>query len=206
MTPHKTTDADTSPNRSVLFWRRTDIPGLERLELKTGPDGVTASSTVICLEQGGFRLEHRWTLTADWCVQSADIERWNDQGHERLRLQRVATGWEVNGLKRPDLDGAEEPDLSVTPFCNSFAIRRVPAAAGQHLTLDTVFIDGVALTVARSRQRYERQGPGRLRYVDLGLFSGFQAALTVDENGLVTRYQGLFERVESATWEESGEE
>jgi hypothetical protein len=61
--------------------------------------------------------------------------------------------------------------------------------------LDVAFIDGPALSVARSRQRYDRQGPDRLRYVDLGLSRGFEADLTVDGSGLVLRYEHLFERV-----------
>jgi hypothetical protein len=69
-------------------------------------------------------------------------------------------------------------------------------SAGESLTLDTAFIDGVTLTVARSRQRYDRQEPRRLRYVDLGLAQGFEADLVVDELGLVLRYEHLFERVE----------
>jgi uncharacterized protein len=101
----------------------------------------------------------------------------------------------VDGASRPDLDSAEEPDLSVTPFCNTFPIRRTPEAPGGSLTLDAAFIDGPALTVARSSQRYARQGPGRLRYVDLGLSRGFEADLVVDDAGLVLRCERLFERV-----------
>lgn len=181
---------------SILFWRRTDIDGLERLVLQIKPDRITVVSAVISVEGGGFRLDHRWVLTRDWRAQSVEIERWNEEGHDQLRLVRVgAARWEVNGAARPDLDGAEEPDLSVTPFCNTFPIRRVPQAAGESLTLDTAFIDGETLTVTRSRQRYERQGAGRLRFVDLGLFNGFTADLEVDDEGLVTKYAGLFERV-----------
>ena len=33
----------------VLFWRRKDIEGLERLELVIEPERVTAASSVICL-------------------------------------------------------------------------------------------------------------------------------------------------------------
>ena len=51
---------------SILFWRRTDVAGLERLQLVSEPDGVLAVSTVLCLEDGGFRLDHRWRLDADW--------------------------------------------------------------------------------------------------------------------------------------------
>lgn len=180
---------------SVLFWRRTDIDGLERLELQVEPDGVTATSTVVCADEGGFRLDHRWRLDGGWRAQSVTVERWYGQGHGVLRLERAGSGWRVNGAPRPDLDGAEEPDLSVTPFCNTFPIRKTPGSTGESLTLDTAFIDGVALTVARSRQRYDRQEPRRLRYIDLGLSQGFEADLVVDELGLVLRYEHLFERV-----------
>lgn len=182
-------------NASVLFWRRTNVNGLERLELWAEPNRIVAASTVICLEYGGFRLEHRWKLTPDWRVLSAEIERWSEHGHARVRLERVGNGWEVDGAARPDLNGVDEPDLSITPFCNTFPIRKVPQKPGQSLTLDTAFIDSASLTVTRSRQRYERQGPGRFRYIDLGLFSGFEANLTTDEDGLIQCYEGLFERV-----------
>ncbi len=180
---------------SVLFWRRTDVEGLERLELEVDPDGVTARSTVVCADEGGFRLDHRWRLDGGWRALAVTVERWNAQGHGALHLERAGSGWRVNGAPRPDLGGAEEPDLSATPFCNTLPIRRTPDAAGESLTLDTAFIDGPALTVARSSQRYDRQGPGRVRFVDLGLSRGFEADLVVDDAGLVLRYEHLFERV-----------
>jgi hypothetical protein len=145
---------------SIFFWRRTDVEGLERLELAIEPEGVSATSTVICLEAGGFRIDHRWRLDADWRTQLVIVERWNARGHEILGLERAGTGWRVDGEPRSDLEGAEEADLSVTPFCNTFPIRRMPERAGESLTLDTAFIDGPELTVARSRQRFDRQGLG----------------------------------------------
>lgn len=112
-----------------------------------------------------------------------------------MHLERQGTGWRVNGKPRSDLDGAEEPDLSVTPFCNTFPIRRTPLAVGENITVDTVFIDGPSLTAARSRQRYVRQGSHHVRYVDLGLSSGFEANLLVDADGLVVSYEHLFQRI-----------
>jgi uncharacterized protein len=182
-------------SRSILFWSRTNVEGLERLELTIESECVRATSTVLCLESDGFRLDHHWLLDPDWRAQSVTVERWNAQGYGILRLERDGTGWRVDGLARPDLDGAEEPDLSVTPFCNTFPIRRTPERTGESLSLDTAFIDGAALTVARSSQRYYRQGPGRLRYLDLGLSRGFEADLVVDKAGLVVSYEHLFKRV-----------
>ncbi|HEX2562029.1 putative glycolipid-binding domain-containing protein [Phenylobacterium sp.] len=184
---------------TILFWRRLDVEGLERLELTVTPDAILADSSVICLEAGGFRLDHRWRLSPEWRALSVRVERWGPEGHHALALERTGAGWRVGGAARPDLDGAEEPDVSVTPFCNTFPIRRTPQAPGASLTLDTAFIDGAALTVARSRQRYDRQGPGRLRYVDLGLSAGFQADLVVDSRGLVVAYEHLFERIAPPT-------
>lgn len=180
---------------SVIFWRRTDVAGLERLELFVEPEGVTASSTVVCVGDGGFRLDHRWRLDSDWHAQSVAGDVWNSQGHRTLSVQRVREGWCVDGCLRPDLDGADDPDLSVTPFCNTFPIRRVPQSVGNSLTVDTIFIDAPALTVARSRQRYVRLGPNRLRYYDLGVHDGFEADLVVDNSGLVIHYEHLFEQV-----------
>ncbi len=51
------------------------------------------------------------------------------------------------------------------------------------------------MNVVRSRQRYVRVNPNRVRYVDLGVAAGFEADLDVDEDGLVLRYGHLFERV-----------
>lgn len=182
---------------TVVYWRRIDVEGLERLELTTGADGVTASGTIVCLEDGGFQLDHTWSLDADWRTVRMEVAVRGAHVHGVLRLERAGGGWLVDGVRRPDLDGAQEPDLSVTPFCNSFPVRHL--RDGADLTLDTAFIDGPALTVARSRQRYEPLGPGRVRYVDLGLSCGFEAELTVDDAGLVVRYEHLFERVEPAT-------
>lgn len=180
---------------TVLFWRRTDVVGLERLELEVAHDGIVATSTVLCLEDGGFELRHRWRLTPDWRTLSLEIERRGDGLGQRLLLERSGERWLVDGRPRPDLDGAEEPDLSITPFCNTFPIRRTPADIGADLTLDTCYIDAAAMMVQRSRQRYERLGPNRVRYVDLGVAAGFQAELDVDDEGLVLRYEHLFERV-----------
>ncbi|MGN6136448.1 MAG: putative glycolipid-binding domain-containing protein, partial [Aureliella sp.] len=77
---------------SVLFWRRTDIQGFERLTLSVGAESVTASSTVLCLEDGGFRLDHHWRLDGGWSAQSVTVERWNGRDHRKLTLERVPGG------------------------------------------------------------------------------------------------------------------
>jgi uncharacterized protein len=181
----------------VVFWRRTDAEGLERLELIDSTSGVQAISTVICVEDGGFRLDHAWQLTADWRAISLQVERLGAHGRLTVRLDREGAGWRVNGLLRPDLDGTDEPDLSVTPFCNTLPIRRILRAGDVSLTVSVAYVNGTDLTVTRSRQRYDSRGHGHVHYTDLGVFSGFEADLHVDDRALVLYYQHLFERVET---------
>lgn len=179
----------------VIFWRRTDMAGLERLTLMVSAVAVSAASTVVCVEDGGFRIDHRWTLSRDWRALLLEVEKWGAGGHARLTLERSGEGWKVDGMDRPDLDGADEPDLSVTPFCNTLPIRQLTTHKRDSLTLDTCYVDAASMMVARSRQRYDRLRPNVLRYIDLGLSAGFEADLQVDDSGLIVSYQGLFERV-----------
>lgn len=178
----------------AVFWRRLDVLGLERLSLRKFDRGLEAQSTLLSLEAGGIRLDYRWRLGAAWRTLDLDIEKVSPGGRGSLSLQQHGSGWRVNGRSRPDLDDAAEPDLSATPFCNTLPIRQM--MPGQDLwELDVCFIHAGDLSVERSRQRYERLGPSRFRYVDLGRHAGFDAILALDADGLVKTYDNLFEQV-----------
>lgn len=179
----------------LIPWRRTDeFPGMELLWLDVGAQRIKVQSRLICMEAGGFHLSHEWELTGDWRTQSLRIEKRDAGGVQTLLLERDGEGWRVDGKSRPDLDGADEPDLSVTPFCNTLIMRRVPVEEGGSLTVDVAYVDGADLSVVRSRQRYDFRNPGLYRYIDLGVATGFEANLQVDEEKLVVRYEHLFER------------
>lgn len=60
-----------------------------------------------------------------------------------------------------------------------------------------LFVDAPALTCQPSRQRYEPLGPRAWRYIDKGVADGFTARLDLDEEGLVVRYEHLFERLQT---------
>lgn len=181
--------------RSVILWRRLDLEGLERLELLVGDGDIRVNSTVLCNEAGGYRLDHAWLLDREWRTRKLAIEKWSDDGRSSLAIERHGENWWVNGKARADLEGADEPDVSVTPFCNTLPIRALGESLGAERVIDTVYCDGSDLSVRRSRQRYVRKSPGTVRYIDMGLFAGFEADLQIDRDGIVEIYQGLFERL-----------
>jgi hypothetical protein len=183
----------------IYRWRRLDIQGLEVLRLTSSPAQVSARSVIVDAGEQPFALHCRWMLDRDWRTRALHLQL--DTGLAReLLLERLAeTTWRVDGVERPDLEGCEEVDLSATPFCNSLALRRFAAPPGGARELTALFVALPHMTIVPSRQRYEQLGPKTFRYVDLGEHAGFEARLDVDEDGLVERYEGLFERVNVGT-------
>jgi hypothetical protein len=97
----------------------------------------------------------------------------------------------------PSLDGCLDVDLSATPFTNTLPIRRLNWQPGQSVELRMVYVDVPSLHLSVYPQRYTcLDASGRFRFE--ALRSDFTADLTVDLDGLVVDYPGLFRRVWSA--------
>ena len=86
------------------------------------------------------------------------------------------------------LHGSDFFDLAASPLFNS-----LPVLAGLDVAADFVmtFVDVPSLEVSRSEQRYEPLGDGVIRYSS----GDFVAEIEFDDDGFVTRYQHLAERV-----------
>jgi hypothetical protein len=111
-------------------------------------------------------------------------------------LQTDGTGRWNDGFGRrlDELDGCLDIDIWPTPFTNSFPIRRRPLAVGERGEFRVVWVFGPDLTIKPQPQAYTRAG--ERVYLFEGLDgSGFEAELTMDEDGVVLDYPGLFERV-----------
>ena len=176
----------------IYRWRRLDHPGLEVLRLACTPVEIYARSTVLDAGPQPFGLRYRWTLETDWRTRSLLVQIDSPQMRELLIERCGPNAWRVDGVDRADLTGCDEVDLSITPFCNTLAIRRCGAAPRAY-ELTALYVDLPELTLVPSRQRYERGGPREVEYVDEGARAGFRARLVVDADGMVERYGGLFE-------------
>lgn len=171
-------------------WKRLDEPGVEVFELHSHANGFRAVSTIVHAGKEPFGLSYVWLLDHQWQSRRLDLTLVSP-GERKMRIERVADGWLVDGRKDPALAGCQEIDLSATPFCNALAIRLLKAPG----ELTALYVSVPALHVTPSRQRYERHD-GKWRYIDAGVARGFEADLTLDQDGLVSRYEGLFEAID----------
>lgn len=75
---------------------------------------------------------------------------------------------------------------------NTLPIRRLGLAVGESADIVTVYVDHESFTVTTDPQRYTRLDTDRYLYESRD--GDFRREITVDDDGLVVDYPGLFER------------
>jgi uncharacterized protein len=177
--------------RSVL-WISLHAPGAEQVEIRRCPWGYGIDGRMVGAEDGlPVRASYRLDVDAGWTMLRL-AAAWSSTGdRRRLRLRRDASGaWTDAGGARPDLAGCVDVDIAWTPLTNTLPIRRLGLAVGDRRAISVVYVNLPALTVERVEQQYTRLAPERWRYE--GYPAGFLADLTVDADGLVLNYPGIF--------------
>ncbi|MET3469041.1 putative glycolipid-binding domain-containing protein [Microbacterium sp. 1262] len=116
-----------------------------------------------------------------------------ESGGRTLHVELVDGVWSVDGEERPDLAGATDIDITATPATNALPIRRLGPAVGGRADVEVAWVQVPSLDVALGRQRYTRVGPRA--YCFESRDRDFRRTLTVDDDGFVLSYPGVFERV-----------
>ena len=165
--------------------------GLEHLHLTETGDGILARSAVIGNFNGldfGARYEVR--LERDWTFRALLLERLDGV---RLTLKRDSSGaWFRDGVPSPALADCIDIDIAATPFTNTLPIRRARFEVGvpQHFQMAWIPLD--TLDPFRDEQIYTTRDDAHFRYQSGD--GSFEAELTLDADGLVVDYPGLFVR------------
>jgi uncharacterized protein len=179
----------------VARWRDWAGSGLEHLVLHEAPDGVTAESVVVGSAEGeSFAVRYRLSCDAGWRLVHVDLELIGSGRTLTLNSDGSGTWRDGHGRELPDIAGAIDIDISVSPFTNTLPIRRLQLARGKAADLRMTYIRVPELSVAPDPQRYTCLEPGRLYRYD-SLDSDFTRDIEVDGRGLVVSYPGLFKRV-----------
>ena len=157
--------------------------------------GMTArarrSSVVICPGDKPFAVRYRVVWDAAWLTRRVEVEMIGTEA--RLVLTSDGRGnWAKDGRPMPELHGAIDPDLTITPFTNTLPIRRLRLKKGQSADIATAFIEFPQLKLINDPQRYACLEDGR-RYLLKSRDSDFKRELEIDGDGLVaSSYPGLF--------------
>ena len=179
----------------IARWRDWSGGGLQHLVLREGAEEILAEAVVVGDEEGArFGARFRIACDASWRVRRAEVETIGGGPSIVLTADGVGHWRDGAGAPRPDLDGAIDVDLPMTPFTNTLPIRRLNLRAGEAADLRMVYIVMPQGSVTISPQRYLCLEPRR-RYRYESLDSDFVREIDVDADGLVVTYPDLFRRV-----------
>src|SRR5262245_36629165 len=108
----------------IVRWQEWEGAGLEHLILRQQGDEISAESVVICSGEEPFAIRYRIACDAAWHAKSVEIGMIGSGA--RLSLASDGRGgWTKDGVLAPELDGALDPDLTITPFTNTLPVRRL---------------------------------------------------------------------------------
>ena len=183
-----------------LAWEWLGQPGLEYLLLNEDEAGVKADGWIVAVLDGQV-VKVRYTVecAAGWRFRRLELDlEPAGEGKQRLAVQLDSAGsWSVNGQPRSDLTGCTDIDIMVTPFTNTLPLRNLGLQVNQPRSIRVAYIRFPDLDVSPVDQEYTRldpaEPPRRFRYHSLA--SGFVADLTVDRDGLVIDYPGIWRQI-----------
>ncbi|MEJ7902427.1 MAG: putative glycolipid-binding domain-containing protein [Thermomicrobiales bacterium] len=180
-----------------IIWRSDDGIGAEYLLLSETESGIVADSVVFASRDAEpSRTSYRAEMDLEWHIRSISVTVEQAGETERiLELRSDGTGhWrDGDGQSLPQFDGCLDIDISATPFTNTLPIRRLRLQPGQVEPITVLFIHVPTLRIEPWDQRYTGLTDDTVRYESVG--TDFRRELTIDGDGLVVDYPGLFQRV-----------
>ena len=174
------------------IWQPDQGEGAEEFRFRTAPGGYEARGAVAATMEGPpLNASYLVETDAAWRTRRVRVEV--NGGSSVDILSDGAGHWRrADGGALSALDGCIDPDISMTPFTNTLAIRRLGLKVGEAKEITVAYILVPDLSLRAAPQRYTRLADRLWRFD--GLDIDFSADLAVDESGFVIEYPGLFRR------------
>lgn len=177
----------------TMMWQNVRTQGVERCVLAVRDDGWELAGVALDMADGK-PLEARYVVRLDarWRTREAEIHCNLPEETTELRLISDGAGaWWRDGTPLSELAGCLDVDLGITPATNTLPIRRLGLDVGASAEVAAAWVRFPGLEVIRLEQRYDRLAADRWRYRS----ASFEAGLTVDGDGLVLDYAGVWRAI-----------
>jgi uncharacterized protein len=177
------------------FWQWLQGTGLERFQLLRAADQWILRGTILTLsEHDPAEARYEIVCNDSWHTGSAEISLQSKDNDRTLRIRTDNGRWYENDRLNESVSGCIDIDLGWSPSTNTLPIRRLQLAMGESSGLVTAaWVRFPELTLQPLAQEYLRLSVQQYRYSSRG--GTFMAGISVDEDGLVLYYEGLWERV-----------
>ncbi|MGV8853238.1 MAG: putative glycolipid-binding domain-containing protein [Devosia sp.] len=176
-----------SLDRSVR-WHALDPQGIEHCHVTATARDTRIRSVLVTPAYGLF-----YKIKLDEAGQSRTIRLERTDGAVLELFSDGAGNWtDDRADPLPGLRGCIDIDISASPLSNSLPLWRCDWIIGQPQRFAMAWIDTEAMTVQRHEQIYTRLDDSQFRFQSAQ--GSFERLITVDGDGLVLDYPGLFTR------------
>ena len=187
-------------------WSKESPFGAEFVEVRLGRDTLAARGVAIGSAPFPYRLDYELETTVGFVTTRLQVTVRAGGRTRSLDLRRstegvwTARGDDVVGTERPDLAGALDVDLELSPLFNTMPVLRHGLLhGGDAVDFTMAWVSVPDLAVRRSPQRYvfvrAYNGGGAVVRFEALAGSGFAADVTFDSDGLVLDYPDLAVRL-----------
>ena len=142
----------------TIVWKGLMYPSIECCCIAYGESGITVRGTIVgCTEGQPFNIDYAIDLQANRHVGPFSIQ--NNLSPE-LDLQTFVTDDNGNWYNSADdtivAESCEAIDISLTPFTNTLAIRKLSLQPGETGTIKVLYVDVQACKLYATAQHYTR--------------------------------------------------
>ena len=196
-----------APRPLTVRWRPEHGDGLEHLTLRPEAGDQPEAGRIVArgVLIGGragrpYGVDYATASAGGWAVRRFDLAT-TDGMALSVESDGAGTWRNHDGRALPEFDGCLDVGLAGSAFTNTLPIRRVAWGPGRRdADLAVLYVPFDTFVPVRDGQRYRAleggrdaaDGQRRFRYEAAD--RGFAAELTVDADGLVLEYPGLFRR------------
>lgn len=179
-----------------ITWKSPDGAGEENLTFRLSEDTIQITSRV---RGGDSDLQTNWdasySLVCDthWHTRRFIVDEHLTNRHLELFSDGNGHWKDEKQQELSHLAGCIDIDFRATPFSNTLPIRRTNLNIGESLAITVAYINAPDLAVSAIEQIYTRIAKNTWKFQQPE--ANFEAIITVDDEGLVVDYPGLFYRV-----------
>lgn len=176
----------------MIVWTRLDMPGHEAAAITQQRNRWNLSGVALFVyDSQPCRLDYEIECDGHWGTRDVSVRGQVGALPVSLVLSRSAEGvWSSNELPLPALNGCMDIDLGFSPSTNLLPIRRMKLGIGEHAPVLAAWVRFPDFAVEVLDQTYTRLSESTYHYESAG--GAFTADLTVDPDGFVLEYPGLW--------------
>lgn len=137
-----------------------------------------------------YGVEYQVVTTSNWETRFFDIRC--QEGHRYFQLSghKLNDQWIIDEQEYPHFKECLDIDIALTPFTNTLPINRLNMAIGESKIIPVLYINPLEENFTLVQQEYTKLSENTYHYKNI--WSDFEATITLDAEGFVTEYPGLF--------------